>query len=105
MPTEAADGFDSVLGSYAAPWVGLWQCAAILGRASLEATALFWGLEGPHDQSLATLGQTMDLYMRTPPFLGLMQQSLKMLSRPTCLGFPVQMYLFPVRFFQGESAQ
>jgi hypothetical protein len=105
MPTEVADGFDSVLGSFAAPWIGFWQCAAILGRASLEGAALFWGLGGTGDQSLATLGQTMDRYMRTPPFLVLMQQSLKMLSRPTCLGFPVPMCLFPVRFFQGESAQ
>ena len=104
MSSEATEGFDSVCGSYAGAWIGLSQCAAIFGRASLEGVALFWGLRRSDSPSLTRLGQSMEGFMRTPPFLGLMQHSLRMLSRPTCFGFPARWLVFPVRFFEGGSS-
>jgi hypothetical protein len=104
MSAEATDALDSFFGSYAQPWIGLWRCAAILGKAQLEAMALFWGLQRPDDQALSKLGQAMDLCMRTPPFLALMQHSLAMMSRPTCVGAAAHRFAFPVRFFEGGSS-
>ena len=104
MSARARRVFDSARG-YAEAWIGLWQCTAIFGRASLEGAAVFWGLRRPDNGSLARLGQTMEGLMTAPPFLSLMQRSVRMLSRPTCFGLPAGWLVFPVGFFKGGSSR
>jgi hypothetical protein len=92
MRPETATGLDSPLGSYVEAWFGLWEGAAILGRANLEVFASFWNLRRRHDHSLAALSQTMDGYMRSPRFLRLMKHSLKTMSWPGPFGPPTSLY-------------
>ena len=85
MPTEAHDGFASPP-SYARRWLGIWQFAALLGRAGMEGVALFWDLEPPSAGSLAALSEAVERYMRSPAFLNTMKYSLKVMTRPTAFG-------------------
>jgi len=86
MAAAKTDAFDSLFALYAHLWLGLWECASVVGGASLEGIGLFWALQRPREESLAALGQTLDAYLRAPAFLDLSQRTLKMLSRPPSFG-------------------
>jgi hypothetical protein len=77
MPSERIETVDSPCGSYAGPWLAMWECAAIWGRASLEAIARMSGQTSPRNDALATWSLAMDRQLRTPSFLRLMQYGLQ----------------------------
>ena len=79
MPDRETNEMDSRLPPYAAPWLALWECAAIWGQASLEGLAGVWGVRSPRGDSLTALAAAMDRQMRTPAFLSLVT------SRPNVL--------------------
>jgi len=71
MPDRETTEMHSPPPPFAAPWLALWECAAIWGQASLEGLAGLWGVRSPRGDSLAALAAAMDRQMRTPAFLSL----------------------------------
>jgi hypothetical protein len=87
MTPEGNEGLDSA-SSHAAPGIGLWRYAAILGIAGLEGIDLLCDLRPPSDEALAALSQAVDSYMRSAAFLDLMRYGLKIMSIPIYFGSP-----------------
>jgi hypothetical protein len=79
---HAKTGGYSPFTTYADLWLGFWRCASLVGGAGLEGIGLFWTIQRPRSESLAALGQTMDLYMRGPAFLDLVRRGLKLMTVP-----------------------
>jgi hypothetical protein len=77
MPSEPIDPVKPPYGSYAGPWLAMWECAAIWGRASLEAVARMSGLTSARSDALTMVSLAMDRQLRTPSLLRLMQYGLQ----------------------------
>jgi hypothetical protein len=99
MPTMT-DGFESIFRSQTESLLGLWRFAAVVGSVSLEGLALLYGSRRPREQALARMSQTMDDYMRSAAFIGLMRQGLKAMNRPSWLGASNRLLSFPSGFFE-----
>jgi hypothetical protein len=69
------------------PWLAMWQCSLIWGRANLEGFGLFWGLRSPGEDALPALSEALDRQLRSPALLGLVRPLVQMMSVPARLGF------------------
>jgi hypothetical protein len=59
------------------PWFAMWECAGLWARASVQAFASAWGLLTPRNDALTIVSRALDIEMRTPAFLDLMQYVLR----------------------------
>jgi hypothetical protein len=77
MDSENTELLLSSFRLHATPWLAMCECAGIWTRASLQVFASTWGFQSPRNDALATLSRALDLEMRTPAFLDLMQYALR----------------------------
>ena len=87
MPPGTRTGLRPVMAS-AEQWFELWGHANRLGRTSLEGIVRFWSPGQPRERWLAEFDQSMDKYLRSSVFLGLMRLNLRTMVRSSRLVFP-----------------
>jgi hypothetical protein len=61
---------------------GLRGWCAVAGGVTLEAVVTLWGLKPPPSETLASLGDELDRYMRSPAFLQAMRRGVGLLNAP-----------------------
>ncbi len=87
MPPREAPAANPVM-AFCQQWLGAFEQAGALGRQELEAAALFHDARRLRSLWLAELTTVVDRYMRSAPFLQLMQFNLQALTRPSSLAPP-----------------